>query len=263
MNVNRPSLKSLDIEYGSMKRYATLLLLILLTTGIVQGQPSETETDSRPGLTPDNPFYGVEKIVENIEVKMAGVIGGPELKAKAMANNADERLAEASAMAEKNKTDKASELVDRYSKGINRSQDIASRSSKKEVSKAIGNLSERNIDKLEKVREKVPENAKTSIDKAINKSKERKNVPGNRPEIGEKGPERNETNSPVEENDPRESAETDSEKPKNISENLSDKSSKEADNPTPGQTLDKNGSNSEDDRAVDENPVDRDVSNLP
>jgi hypothetical protein len=153
-----------------MKKFliATLVTLLLISSGA--SQASESRSSAKPGMMPGDLFYGVEKTVENLEVKLADVIGGPELKAKALANNAEERLAEAEALSKRNKTQQAAKAIRSYNRNIEASKKTAQKS-KTNISKQINEVSNRNTERLEKVKEKVPETAKDAIQKALNNSK--------------------------------------------------------------------------------------------
>lgn len=154
-----------------MKKKLTLLIITLILISQGLAQPQESQAD--PGLLPGNPFYAVENFVESVEVKVAGAVGGEELKSKAIANNAQERLAEANELASRNRSQKAAEMIDKYAKQMNRSQDIAERSSDRDLSERLQNITRENEQRLEEVREKLPEEAKAGIDRAIENSRKR------------------------------------------------------------------------------------------
>ncbi|QKQ98707.1 hypothetical protein GKQ38_04240 [Candidatus Nanohaloarchaea archaeon] len=166
-----------------MRKYLALLLALTLTTGIASAQPSDTgaaQSNISAGLTPASPLYGIEMFAENLEVKLAGLIGGSDMKAKAMANNAEERLAEAQELIEKNRSSKATQLIERYSHTINESIEIASRGQNEGLKQRINNISSRNVEMLKKVKEKVPAQAQDAIQKAIEQSEERAKAARNR-----------------------------------------------------------------------------------
>ncbi len=163
-----------------MKKTALVLSLALIFSGSVFAQAGDQQTTANPGMVPGDLFYPVESFVEGLEVKIAGLVGGPDFKAKAIANNADERLAEAQAIAEK-RPDKASELVQRYQKEMNKSQKLVEETGNRGLSEKMNNITEKNVKALEDVKKKVPEHAKNSIEKVIQKS--RKKAPG----LSEKG----------------------------------------------------------------------------
>lgn len=148
-----------------------LLGAILILSSVALGQTTQEQTNElRPGLVPGNPLYAIEGFVENLEVKIAGVIGGPEMKSKAIANNAEERLAEAKYLADNNKTDQAGKAVKKYLEGVNQSRDIAQQTGNTNLSEKLQNLSNRNQQALEEVEKKVPPQAQEAIKKAQEKS---------------------------------------------------------------------------------------------
>lgn len=166
--VRRPT--NLMIETGKILTLA--LIAVVLSTSVA----AQEETGSRsvdPGLIPGDFFYPVESFVEKLEVSIAGFVGGEDFKAKAMANNAHEKLSEAEILAEKNRTEKAAEMTERYAKEMNQSGEIAERNDNRNLSGHLNNISQKNIEKMEKVKEKVPGKAGEKIEEAINRSKAR------------------------------------------------------------------------------------------
>lgn len=154
-----------------MRKTSLLLTALLLLTFIGSAQPVENSSSSaNPGLTSASPFYPAEVFVESLEVKLAGFIGGPDLKSKALANNAEERVAEADKLIEMNRSEKAAETIQRYSNTINQSRDLAARGQDQELQEKLENISDKNTEKLRKVKDRVPSKAKEAIEKAINKS---------------------------------------------------------------------------------------------
>lgn len=164
-----------------------------MLTGMAMGQSTNSTTDADPGITPGSPFYGIEKAVESLEVRMATAIGGREMGSKALANNAQERLAEARSLAERNRTELASKAVDDYSNNLNRSRAMAQESNNTELSDRLDNISRGNVQALEQVREKVPEQARAGIDRAIKNSNksigERPETPRQKLPMNNSGPE--------------------------------------------------------------------------
>lgn len=175
-----------------MKRLIILSIfaVLLIAPGLAQSQSSNSAVD--PGFLPGNPMHTFETAVERAEVRLAGVIGGPDLKAKAIANNAQERLAEANALADQNRSEEASRAVEKYEEAMNRSKQIVDRGDNSELPEQIRNVSRNNVEQLEQVREKVPEQARKGIDRAIrnserngrpNLSNENSGISSNSPEV--------------------------------------------------------------------------------
>lgn len=151
-----------------MPRTPTLILALVLLISSTAAAPQQYDT--RPGMVPGHPFYMVEKFVEGLEVELAGVIGGEDMKAKALANNAEERLAEAQKLKEKNKSEKAEKTLEDYDKTLNRSKKTAEKSGNAELGEQINQISRKNTEKLKEIREKTPEKADKGLNKAINRS---------------------------------------------------------------------------------------------
>lgn len=162
-----------------MRKYTLILAAFVLLAGAASAQQnaSSTENGVAPGLTPASPFYSIEIFVESLEVKIAGAIGGSDMKAKAMANNAEERVSEARYLVENNRSSQAAEAVERYSRTLNKSIKLASRGQDEGLKQKINNISSKNVDTLKQVKEKVPEQAKGAIENAINQSGKRRGPP--------------------------------------------------------------------------------------
>jgi len=149
------------------------ILLAVLMTASASAQQSQNSSSVDPGLIPGDFFYPVESFVEDLEASIAGFVGGKNFKAKAVANNAEEKLAEAEELAERNRSEKAAEMTQKYSEEINRSREMAEKNGNRDLSSKIGNISEKNVEKLEKIKRQVPEQAKDRVNKAINKSRQK------------------------------------------------------------------------------------------
>jgi hypothetical protein len=160
-----------------MKRKILLAVALVFAVSAAAAQPANSTSEVKPGLTPGSFLYPVENFVESLEVRIAGLVGGPDLKAKAIANNAEERLAEARELSESNRTEKASEMVEKYSEAMNRARELASRGKDEELKQKLDNVTSRNVKTLEEVKKKVPVEARKGIQNAIDQSK-RKNTPG-------------------------------------------------------------------------------------
>ncbi len=154
-------------------RKTILILALVILTGMVAAQPSGNSGLVKPGFVPGDLFYPVEQGVERLEVGLASVIGGPELRAKVMANNAEERLSEAQVLMERNRSDRAARMVEKYERTINQSRENARKSGNAEIEARIDNVSEKHLKVLEDVKRKVPEPAKAGIQRAIDNSRKK------------------------------------------------------------------------------------------
>lgn len=176
-------LTNLMIETGKILTLG-LIAVVLSTSAAAQEETASGSLD--PGLIPGDFFYPVESFAERLEVSIAGFLGGENFKAKAMANNAQEKLSEAEKLAEKNRTEKAAEMTERYAEEMNRSREIAERNSNKNLSGRLNNISRKNIEKMEKVKEKVPDKAGKKIEEAINRSKKKEKPSGPQKDLADK-----------------------------------------------------------------------------
>ena len=143
-----------------------IIILSLLFGGVVFAQ--ETELPD-PGWTPDNPLYFLERIAETTRTFFTF---GDVKKAERYALLAAERLAEAQAVAEKDKPELVEKTLTRYEnqleKALSRTEKAKNEGKNtKEVANIISEATQKHITVLEKVLEKVPEQAKPAIEQAI------------------------------------------------------------------------------------------------
>jgi hypothetical protein len=164
-----------------MKKILALTIIGFLLTGIASAQAHDIPA---PGITPDSPLYMFEKMSEKLalSVAQAPVIGSEELEAKVQANQAAETLAEARAMADRNKSEQVEKLIQRYSENMNRSAEIISRSNNSELKNRLRNVSNNQVKVLEEVERKVPEQAQKGIQNAIENSKRNQKALDKRPD---------------------------------------------------------------------------------
>ena len=154
-----------------MKAISLLIIsvfLFSLGTGVLA---QETELPS-PGLLPDSPFYFLETIAEEI---VTFFTFGDLKKAERYAILAAERLAEVQAVVEKGKPEFAEKTLARYENQLNNSIARAKKAQVKgqsveKVMIRVGQATSKHLEVLAQVYEKVPEQAKPAIEKAMKAS---------------------------------------------------------------------------------------------
>lgn len=142
-----------------------IIILSLLFGGA--GLPAEASADA--GLTPDSPFYFLERITEAIGTFFTF---GDLKKAERYTVLAAERLAEAEAMVEKDKPKLIEKTLARYEDQLVKALYRADKAKTKgkdtdEVIKIIIEATDKHLIVLEEVLEKVPEEAKPAIEHAM------------------------------------------------------------------------------------------------
>ncbi len=135
-----------------MKKLITLLICISLITGVAAQNLSDLPD---AGTTPDSIFYGLEKAFESVGLAFASN------KAKKRLQLAEERLAEMQAMSDKNKSQYLDDLAKAYGENLNKSE-----SEDVNVSETVAQATSKHLSVLDRVKEKVPEQAKQAIAKA-------------------------------------------------------------------------------------------------
>jgi len=146
----------------------TLVFLFSFGTGVLA---QETELLD-PGLTPDSPFYFLERIAEGIGTFFTF---GDLKKAERYATLAAERLAEAQAVVDKGKPELAEKTLERYRMQLENSIARAEKAQIKgenteKVMARIGQATSKHLEVLAEVYEKVPEQAKSAIENAMKAS---------------------------------------------------------------------------------------------
>ncbi len=127
------------------------------------------------GTEPDSLFYGLDLFLEKIQLKF---VGGELRKAKLHLKFAGERLAEAKKMTLKYKEKFREEAMEKYEEEMNETVEAVekARGIGQDVSQIVKEISvsvAKHIEVLELVKAKVPEQARISIERNINRSKER------------------------------------------------------------------------------------------
>jgi hypothetical protein len=151
-----------------MKAIPIILLALMLTPLNVTGQEALPD----PGITPDSMFYGLEKAFEKVQLTLAR---DEVSKARLRLELANERIAEGKSMVEKGKPEYLPDLVEEYEENLGKSQELAeaARAKGKQtfvVDELVAQATSVHVEVLEDVLEKVPEQAKPAIEKAITSS---------------------------------------------------------------------------------------------
>jgi len=126
-----------------------------------------------PGLTPDSPFYFFDTLWEKVSLFFTFV---PEKKAKKAIQFAEEKLAEAKAMAEKNKPEAIEKANQKYQEflGLANQKTHEAKEKGRDVEELAILITEKTLKHQEilmEVSEKVPEQAKIAVEKAIEVSR--------------------------------------------------------------------------------------------
>ncbi len=150
--------------------FTTLLFLILSFGAEVLAQGIEL---SDPGLTPDSPFYFLDTLGEKIGMFFTFRV---EKKAAKALKYAEEKLAEAIVMAEKNQTKALEKANQKYQEflGLANTKTQEAKEKGKNIEELAILITEKTLkhqEVLVEVFEKVPEEAKIAIQKAIEVSR--------------------------------------------------------------------------------------------
>jgi len=145
-------------------------IIILLSLTLIPGVNAQFGWLPKAGITPDSPFYFLDKFGEKIGIFFSF---SAESKAKKAMKYAEERLAEARVMAEKKKTNETKEVAQSYEQLLDLAEKKINKVERKEeIASKMGEATSKHLAVLEDVLEKVPEKAKEAIKKAKKRSKE-------------------------------------------------------------------------------------------
>lgn len=152
-----------------MKAIAVLLSVLMLSMAPVHAQEASLPD---PGVKPGSVLYGLDKALERIELALAR---GNAKKAEVHLKHASERLAEANALTDEGDTENVEDTLADYEEEMNETLEELEKAKGigqnvsalvKEVNESI----EKHVQVLKLVLEKVPEQAKASIQKNIDKA---------------------------------------------------------------------------------------------
>ncbi len=147
----------------------TAVFVLSLSSGVAM---AATSSDSlpNPGLTPDSPFYFLEEWMDSISMFFSFSKDAKAQKALSIAN---EKLAEAKAMAEKGNQKAASVAEKDYEKYMDEATQDATEAKAEGKAKALEQIQDataRHEATMQEVLNQVPEQAKDSIQHAIDES---------------------------------------------------------------------------------------------
>ncbi|MBU1204726.1 MAG: hypothetical protein KKE93_02340 [Nanoarchaeota archaeon] len=149
-----------------MKRIFSMFVFILLLTTTMAVAQEEELPDA--GTTPDSALYGLDRAFERIGLALTF---SKAAKAEKRLQIASERLAELKAMTDKGKPEYSDDLANEYDNNIKEANEIATiakllREDRSKLTELIALTTSKHLFVLDKVKEKVPEQAKEAIMKA-------------------------------------------------------------------------------------------------
>jgi len=153
----------------------TLLITLLILAGLTVGVSAQETELPDPGLTPDSPFYFLERVMEEIG---SFFTFGDLNKAERHTVLAAERLAEAKAVVEKEKPEFVEKTLARYENQLNKGIAMAEKAMEEdedtekatEVLAKVGKTTYIHLEILAEAYEKVSEEDKPVIEQAIKAS---------------------------------------------------------------------------------------------
>lgn len=155
-----------------MKKVSAFILSTLIASLVSTTCLAATNSTSlpNPGITPDSPFYFLDKWMEDIDLFFTFP---KEAKAEKRLQFAEERLAEAQKMAQKGDLKALKEAEEGYEADIDDATKDAKEAAKEGKENALEQVQEataKHKEEMQEVLSKAPEQAKESIQQAIEKS---------------------------------------------------------------------------------------------
>ncbi|MFB6144144.1 MAG: DUF5667 domain-containing protein [Candidatus Nanohaloarchaea archaeon] len=148
-----------------MKRTAAALALVF-TVSLAAGHSAHAEL-AKPTTLPGSATYGLDQAMESISLALTF---GEAKKAKKRLKFAEERLAEAAKLASQNRSQKAGKALRSYSRQMENVEQATSElpgEKQAEISEHINATREKRTAVLEKVMQKVPDQALQGIRTAL------------------------------------------------------------------------------------------------
>jgi hypothetical protein len=145
-------------------RFVLVCLLVLTALSFAVPAFAEDETLPDPGLTPDSPLYFFDGLSKKVSLFFTF---DDEAKARKALGYAEERLAEARAMAAKNRvreTERAADDYDRYMAQVR--QRLENRAVSTDLSERVALAAARHLDILERAGEQVLPEARAALERA-------------------------------------------------------------------------------------------------
>jgi hypothetical protein len=137
-----------------------ILVISLLFSGTAYAQEEELPD---PGVTPDSPFYFFDNWGKKIGMFFAF---GPEAKAQKALEYAEERLAEARAMAVRNKIREMEQAANGYDEFLavvtERAEEARQRGASDNISEKVALATKKHLDVLDRVKETIPKQTEES-----------------------------------------------------------------------------------------------------
>lgn len=152
-----------------MKKSLAVMLAITMMAGMTAAQPAQGDLPE-PSALPGNAMYGIQQAQESVNLFMASTFGGEERAADVRQELAEKRLSEARALIEKNRTEDADKALERYQSNMEKARENLQSAGNQEAAQALQNASQRHLEVLEGVKEKLPEEAQNGIQNAIENS---------------------------------------------------------------------------------------------
>ena len=148
------------------KTISNIIIGLMLLGGVAFAKSAALPS---AGITPGSPFFFLERLFENIETFFTF---GEANKAQRFITLAEERLAEVKVLAERGDNDNVERASELYEKQFTEAKEKAKRSGDENALARVTEATSKHFTVLEEVIERVPEQAKISVQRALENSKQ-------------------------------------------------------------------------------------------
>jgi len=152
-----------------LEKFRLILLSAVIVTSLLFSGTAYAQDEELPdpGITPDSPLYFLDNWGKNVGLFFAF---GPEAKARKALEYSEERLAEAQAMATKNKVREMERAADSYNGFLamvrERAEEVEQQDVSEDISETVALATAKHLHVLDEVKDKAPEEAEEAIARA-------------------------------------------------------------------------------------------------
>jgi hypothetical protein len=148
-----------------MKRvFTSIIAAVFMLSAISTSALAKDQTTLKPGITPDSILYPIDRLVENVQLKLTG---DSAKKVAMLIKISSERFDEAEKMAEKKKDEKSVKALEDGQKSIEEAEDVVAKNDDKKdeklekAEKALTDYTKKSVERLRELadREDMPEHA--------------------------------------------------------------------------------------------------------
>lgn len=159
-----------NTNISPMKRI-TIMISLVMFVGLTSAQQANI---TQEGPVPGDITHPIESFSQQARLTFASapVVGGDDQVARVRTEIAEDALAESETFIEANDTDRGLALAQRYRNQMDKAVESAEKANMSELSEELENRTQKQVQVLEGLQDKVPEEALTGIQTALGNAEE-------------------------------------------------------------------------------------------